>query len=64
MQEAISKYTALEVLHVVGPGGKKRARLSNHHGMLGQDVGGFALPWQLVRAAGEASSWAPGAACL
>ena len=53
MQEAISKYTALEVLHVVGPRGKKEARRSNHRRMLGQDIGGFALPWQLVRAAGS-----------
>lgn len=64
MKEAISKYTALEVLHVVGP--KREEEPGDRcpsRGARRQDVGSPAPPCWLVRAAAGASSGAPGPAC-
>lgn len=66
MKEAISKYTALEVLHVVGPEREEPGERCPSS-VRCQDVGSSAPPCWFVRAAagvgGGASSGAPGAVC-
>ena len=63
MKEAISKYTALEVLHVVAPEREETGKTLEPRETPGQDVGGSAPPCRLVRAAGEASAPAPAHRC-
>lgn len=60
-KEAISKYTALEVLHIVGPEREDEARDAQTSGRR-QDFGSSSAPWWVVRVAGKVSSRALGAA--
>ena len=64
MKEAISKYTALEVLHVVVPKREERGKTLEPRETPGQDVEDSGPPCRLVRAAREASSPGPGAGLL
>lgn len=60
-KEAISKYTALEVLHIVGPEREDEARDAQTSGRR-QDFRSSSAPRWVVRAAGKVSSRALGAA--
>lgn len=64
MKEAISKYTALEVLHIMGPKREEAGRRREPAWGTGQGGGGSAPPCQLVRAAAGGKLRAPGTGLL